>query len=80
MPKKINVRAVYKHGSLTPLEKLDLQEGAEVTVSIVSETGDRRPFRVVPNHSGFVEGIDERRLSQLSDELEADDFLAESRS
>ena len=34
MPKKINVRAVYKNGALTPLEKLDLEEGAEITLSI----------------------------------------------
>ena len=63
---------------LTPLEKLDLEEGAEVTVSIVTETVDNPEFRVVPNRSGFVDGIDERCLNRLNDEIEVEDFLAES--
>lgn len=27
MPKKINIRAVYKNGSLTPLGHVDIEEG-----------------------------------------------------
>ena len=34
MPKKINVRAVYKNGSLTPLVPLDLPEGEVVTLAV----------------------------------------------
>jgi hypothetical protein len=36
------------------------------------------PYRVVPNRSGLAAGIDPRRLNQLNDELEAEDFLRES--
>jgi hypothetical protein len=34
-------------------------------------------FRVEPNRSGLVPGVDPGRLNQLSDELEADDFAEE---
>ena len=33
-------------------------------------------FRVRPNQSGFVEGIDPTRLSHLDDDLEDEKFLA----
>ena len=59
-----NLRAKFANGVLKPLEELDLEEGAEVTLSIVSETADDSAFRVVPNRSGFVDGIDERRLNR----------------
>ena len=32
-------------------------------------------YRITPNHSGFVSGIDPLRLSQLSDELETEAVL-----
>ena len=35
-------------------------------------------FRIVPNRSGLVPGVDPLRLNQLNDQLEADDFVAES--
>lgn len=35
-------------------------------------------FRIVPNCSGVVPGVDPLRLNQLNDRLEADDFAAES--
>ena len=37
-----------------------------------------RKFRVVPNHSRLVPGVDPLRLNQLNDELEVEDFTAES--
>lgn len=37
-----------------------------------------REFRVVPNRSGLVPGVDPLRLNQLNDQLEVDDFTAES--
>ena len=44
--------------------------------------GSREPepprFRVVPNRGGLVPGSDPQKLNQLNDELEADDFAAES--
>ena len=36
------------------------------------------PYRIVPNHSGFLPGIDPLKLNQLIDELEVEDFLEES--
>ena len=38
-----------------------------------------RKFKISPNHSGLVAGIDPQRLNQLHDELEVEDFLSESR-
>ena len=38
MPKKINVRAVYKSGSLTPLRHVDLEEGEVVSLTIKVES------------------------------------------
>ena len=35
-------------------------------------------FRVVPNRSGLVPGVDPLRLNQLNDQLEVEDFAAES--
>ena len=61
MAKKL--RATFSNGVLTPLDKLDLEEGAEVMLYIDSETNDESAFRVVPNRSGFVDGIDESRLN-----------------
>lgn len=36
------------------------------------------PYRVVPNRSGLLPGVDPLRLNQLNDQLEVDDFAAES--
>ncbi len=36
-------------------------------------------FRVVPNHGGLAPGVDPLRLDLLDDQLEAEDFAAESR-
>ena len=37
MPKKINIRAVYKNGSLTPLGHVDIEDGDVVTLTIEVE-------------------------------------------
>ena len=39
---------------------------------------DRPRFRITPNRSGLVPGVDPLRLNQLNDQLEAEDFAAES--
>ena len=39
-------------------------------------SGSKPPFRVRPNNSGFVEGIDPVRLNQLLDDLDVEEFLA----
>jgi hypothetical protein len=44
----------------------------------LSPGGGRTPsrrFRVVPNDSGFMPGVDPLRLNQLNDELEAEEFI-----
>ena len=38
------------------------------------QTPSRR-FRVVPNESGFMPGVDPLRLNQLSDDLEVEGFI-----
>lgn len=42
-----------------------------------SASGNAR-FEVTPKSCGFQGGVDVRRLNQLSDELEAEEFLRES--
>ena len=37
MPKKINIRAVYKNGSLTPLGRVDIEDGDVVSLTIEVE-------------------------------------------
>ena len=41
-----------------------------------TKPADTQEFRVRPNRSGFVEGIDPTRLSHLDDDLEDEKFLA----
>ena len=40
---------------------------------------DVSEFRVVPNRSGFLPGIDPQKLNQLYDQLEVEDFIAEGK-
>lgn len=42
-----------------------------------SREGKRTRFKVVPNRSGLVPGVDPLRINQLSDELEIEDLMAE---
>ncbi|MDE2687514.1 MAG: antitoxin family protein [Chloroflexota bacterium] len=37
MPKKINIRAVYKNGALTPLSHVDIPDGDVVSLTIEVE-------------------------------------------
>ena len=41
-------------------------------------SNSKPPFRVRPNNSGFVEGIDPVRLNQLLDDLDVEEFLAKN--
>ena len=43
-----------------------------------SQEPELPPYRVVPNRSGLVPGVDPLRLNQLNDELEVEDFAVES--
>ena len=60
-----------------------LQETMRLTAEIdevVTDAGmfaaAKPPFRVKPNNSGFVEGIDTARLNQVLDDLEVEKYLA----
>ena len=35
-------------------------------------------YQVTPNHSGLAPGVDPLKLNQLNDQLEAEDFAAQS--
>ena len=77
------VRARFANGVLTPLEPLDLEEGAVLMLSLeadaASELGresEKSKFRVVPNHSGFLPGMDDpKRMKQLLEEEDIEHFL-----
>lgn len=43
-----------------------------------SRASKRARFRVEPNRSGLVPGVDPRRLNQLNDQLEAEGFVTKS--
>ena len=36
-------------------------------------------FRIVPNHSGLLPGIDPQKLNQLYDQLEMENFIAKGK-
>ena len=40
-----------------------------------AQPGNEKKFKVVPKHCGFRPGIDTARLNQISDELEAEEFV-----
>ena len=42
-----------------------------------SKSSEPVPFKIVPNRSGLVPGIDPHKLNQLNDQLEAEDFAGE---
>ena len=77
------VRARFANGVLTPLEPLDLEEGAVLMLSLeadaASELGhesEKSKFRVIPNHSGFLPGMDDpKRMKQLLEEEDIEHFL-----
>ncbi len=45
-----------------------------------SESPEPPPFKVVPNHSRFVPGVDPHKLNQVNDQLEVVDFTKERTS
>lgn len=46
MPKKINIRAVYENGSLTPLGHVDIEDGEVVSLTIEVEDKLSREERI----------------------------------
>jgi predicted DNA-binding antitoxin AbrB/MazE fold protein len=77
------VRAKYANGVLTPLEPLELEEGAEVVLSVESDApldpqqkSEKTKFRVNPNHSGFLPGMDDpKKMKQLLEDEDNEHFL-----
>ncbi len=41
-----------------------------------ADAGAKPPFRVKPNNSGFVEGIETVRLNQLLADIDTEEFLS----
>ena len=58
--------------SLSPVAKRSKAEKTERE----STAPAKPPFRVKPNHSGFVEGIDTVRLNQLLADFDTEEFLS----
>ena len=60
-----NVRARYANGVLTPLEPLDLEDGAEVNVSV--EAAQPKASHETPPPNGGLAAIVERVLEMQKD-------------
>ncbi len=60
-----------------PLKEV-INETLRLGMERVSKHVPDAPFRIVPNSSGFVDGIDTTHLNRLNDELEIEIFLAEN--
>lgn len=62
-----------KKSQATPVKVTNEETEAQFTSN---HPDSKPPFRVRPNDSGFVEGIDPVRLNQLLDDLDVEEFLA----
>ncbi len=60
-----SIRARYTNGTLVPLEPLDLEEGAEVTVSV--EPAPSEPPHKTPKPMQGLAGVVERVLEMQKD-------------
>ena len=77
------VRARFANGVLTPLEPLDLEEGAVLMLNLEADAtseqkheSEKTKFRVIPNHSGFLPGMDDpKKMKQLLEEEDIEHFL-----
>ena len=58
-----------------PLDQV-VNETLRLGMTQSTKPADTQEFRVRPNRSGFVEGIDPTRLSHLDEDLEDEKFLA----
>jgi hypothetical protein len=60
-------------------EKLTLKETVNQTLRSGLKTAakqkKRTPFKVIPHSFGFKPGIDQNKLGQLLDQLEAEEFV-----
>jgi len=60
-------------------EKLTLKETVNQTLrsglKVSAKQKKRAPFKVIPHSFGFKPGIDQNKLGQLLDQLEAEEFV-----
>ena len=55
-----------------------VNETLRLGMTIAAKSADSHEFRLRPNHSGFMEGIDTVRLNQVLDDLDVEEFLAKA--
>ena len=53
-----------------------VKETLRLGMGQTTESVDTHEFRVKPNSSGFVEGVDTVRLNQVLDDIDVEEFLA----
>lgn len=68
----VEEKSRVQNKSLDQVVNETLRLGMEQTTKPV----DTHEFRVKPNNSGFVEGVDTVRLNQVLDDLDVEEFLA----
>ena len=69
-------------------EPLGLPDGARVDVEVHLADNERKrtdadpktPFRVKPNNSGFVEGVETVRLNQLLADFDTEEFMSSNKA
>ena len=63
------VKATYSNGTIVPLEQLDIEEGANLSISIEIE----------PNHKKPISTTEEQSLNQTLDALYIEDYFEKVR-
>ena len=63
------VKARYSNGAIVPLERLDIEEGANLSISI----------EVEPDYDKPTSTTDEQCLNQRLDALHVEDYLEKAR-
>ena len=53
-----------------------VNETLRLGMTIAARPAGTHEFRVRPNHSGLVEGVDTVRLNQVLDDIDVEEFLA----
>ena len=75
----MKVKARYFNGVLTPLDPLDLEEGAVVELDIeltkFQAKGHSSKFRVVPFSREFAPDIDPKKLKQFLNDEDDERYL-----
>ena len=56
--------------------RIETEARTESGISAESKSDSKPPFRVKPNNSGFVEGIDTVRLNQVLADFDTEEFLS----